>query len=180
MDGGQTLTWLMSMLTTKRPLRKFDSGMGHMGAAIPMGLGARVASGGKVPVFVVTGDGSAGLTGQEMETMARHGIKVVIIVMNDRAWGSYRMIQDQLYQNPDLGVTLTDVDFAMVAKGYGCDGERVHRVADLEAAFARAVASEKAYLLDVVTDYAMNPMDMPWGQTIAVGTNLRPHFVDRG
>jgi len=179
MDGGQSSTWLMSMLRAVCPNRKFDSGMGHMGSAIPLGIGARVASGYQTPVFVITGDGSAGLTGQEFETMARQNIKVVVIVMNDRAWGAYRMIQDQIMQNPDMGVNLTDVQFAMVAKGYGCDGERVERVADLEGAFIRAVASSKAYVLDVVTDFAANPMDMPWAQEVAAGAIMAPHSVER-
>lgn len=178
MDGGQTLTWLMSMLRVTGPHRKFDSGMGHMGSAIPLGLGARVASGHQTPVFVVTGDGSAGLTGQEFETMARQNIKLVVIVMNDRAWGAYRMLQDHFFENPKMGVTLTDVQFATVAKGYGCDGERVERVADLEAAFARAVAAPGAYVLDIVTDFAGHPMDLPWAQEVADGAVLEPHHVE--
>lgn len=180
MDGGQTLTWLMSMLRVAQPNRKFDSGMGHMGSAIPLGLGARVASGNKTPVFVITGDGSAGLTAQELETMARQNIKVVVIVMNDRAWGAYRMLQDVVLKNPNMGITLTDVQFATVAKGYGCEGERVERVSDLDAAFARAVASPKPYLLDVVTDFALHPMDMPWVQVVAAGAIVKPHTVERG
>lgn len=178
MDGGQTLTWLMSMLRVIGPHRKFDSGMGHMGSAIPLGLGARVASGHQTPVFVITGDGSAGLTGQEFETMARQGIKLVVIVMNDRAWGAYRMLQDHFFENDKMGVTLTDVRFATVAKGYGCDGERVERVADLEAAFARAVASPGAYVLDIVTDFAVHPMDLPWAQEVAHGAALDPHKAE--
>lgn len=178
MDGGQTLTWLMSMLRVTGPHRKFDSGMGHMGSAIPLGVGARVASGHQTPVFVITGDGSAGLTGQEFETMARQGIKLVVIVMNDRAWGAYRMIQDHFFENPRMGVTLTDVRFATVAKGYGCDGERVERVADLEAAFARAVAAPGAYVLDIVADFAAHPMDLPWAQEVVDGVVMEPHRVE--
>lgn len=178
MDGGQTLTWLMSMLRVTGPHRRFDSGMGHMGSAIPLGVGARVASGHQTPVFVITGDGSAGLTGQEFETMARQNIKLVVIVMNDRAWGAYRMVQDQIFDNPKMGVTLTDVKFATVAKGYGCDGERVERVADLEGAFARAVEAPGTYVLDIVTDFAAHPMDLPWAQEVADGAILAPHSVE--
>jgi acetolactate synthase-1/2/3 large subunit len=178
-DGGQTAAWVMSMLRRTKPNCKFDSGMGHMGSAIPLGIGARVASGHKTPVFVITGDGSAGLTGQEFETMVRHGIKLVVIVMNDRAWGAYRMIQDHILQNSEMGITLTDVQFSMVAKGYGCDGERVERVADLEAALARATASPTAYVLDVVTETAFNPMDMAWAQEVIDGLILAPHAVER-
>ncbi len=178
-DGGQTSGWLMSMLRASRPNRKFDSGMGHMGSAIPLGIGARVTSGHKTPVFVITGDGSAGLTAQELETMARHNIKIVVIVMNDRAWGAYRVLQDVIFQNQNMGITLTDVQFAMIAKGYGCEGERVARVADLDAAFARAVASPKPYLLDLVAAFAPHPMDMPWAQVVAAGAILKPHLIER-
>lgn len=63
--------------------------------------------------------------------------------------------------------------------GYGCEGERVERVADLDAAFARAVASPKPYLLDIVTDFALHPMDLPWVQVVAAGAILKPHAIER-
>jgi hypothetical protein len=52
---------------------------------------------------------------------------------------------------------LSDVQFATVAKGHGCEGERVERVAD----------------------FALHPMDMPWTQVVAAGAVLKPHTVER-
>jgi len=41
------------------------------------------------------------------------------------------------------------------------------------------VASPKSYVLDVVTDFAANPMDMPWAQEVAAGAIMAPHSVER-
>ena len=48
----------------------------------------------------LTGDGSFGFNGMELDTAVRHGINVVSIMGNDAAWGIDRQIQLEVYGKP--------------------------------------------------------------------------------
>lgn len=176
-DGGQTSSWAMTFIEADRPGRaKFESGMGHMGAGLPMAIGAKAATSPDQLVVAIAGDGAAGLTGQEMETAARLGIKVIMFVFNDSCWGCYKPLQDLVFQNPKWGTTVSNVDFSVVARSYGCDGERITKPEALRGAFARGLASLKPYVIDVQTSYAFHPLDpVFFGQVITGNVQLKPH-----
>ncbi|QEH76944.1 thiamine pyrophosphate-binding protein [Sphingomonas sp. C8-2] len=179
-DGGQTSSWAMSFLEAAGPHRaKFESGMGHMGCGLPMAIGAKVVQADDRPVFVVCGDGSAGLTSQELETASRLGIKVVMIVMNDSCWGCYKPLEQFVFQNGKLGPSLVDTDFSRVAEAYGCRGERITRVDELAGALERAIASPVTSLIDIPVSFAGHPLDVDFFvRTIMPGAELRPHQVE--
>jgi acetolactate synthase I/II/III large subunit len=179
-DGGQTSSWAMTFLESQRPgLAKFESGMGHMGAGLPMAIGAKAATGPDQRVVVICGDGAAGLTSQELETASRMGMQLIVLVFNDSAWGCYKPLEQFVFRNPRFGTTLKDTDFSAVAKAYGCTGERVTTVEELTSAFERALASDQTYVIDVVTSYAFHPLDpVFFGQVIAGGVQLQPHTVE--
>jgi acetolactate synthase-1/2/3 large subunit len=84
----------------------------------------------------------------------------------------YKPIEEQVFQNPGMGTRLSSVDFARVAEGFGCHGERVTRLADLGPAFARARASGKPAVLDVPVRFAAHPMDRLWGEIVFAGVDL--------
>ncbi|WP_162257089.1 thiamine pyrophosphate-binding protein [Sphingomonas sp. Root720] len=180
-DGGQTSSWAMSFLEAAGPYAaKFESGMGHMGCGLPMAIGAKVAQAEDRPVFVVCGDGSAGLTGQELETASRLGIKLVMIVMNDSCWGCYKPLEQFVFQNDRLGPSMVDTDFSRVAMAYGCKGERITRVEELEGAIARAMASPVTALIDIPVSFAPHPLDGEFFvKTIMPGAELQPHRVEQ-
>jgi acetolactate synthase-1/2/3 large subunit len=180
LDGGQTSSWAMTFIDADQPGRaKFESGMGHMGAGLPMAIGAKVAAGPAQLVVVISADGSAGLTGQEMETAARLGIRVIMFVFNDSCWGCYKPLQDFVFQNSNWGTTVSNIDFSAVAKSYGCDGERITKPEELRDAFERGLASEKPYVIDVETSYAFHPLDpVFFGQVVTGNVKLKPHIVE--
>lgn len=179
-DGGQTSTWAMTFLEASGPYRaKFESGMGHMGCGLPMAIGAKAAQVEDRPVFVVCGDGSAGLTGQELETASRLGIKLVMIVMNDSCWGCYKPLEQLVFQNDRLGPSMVDTDFSRVATAYGCSGERITRIDELKGAIERALASPVAAVIDIPVSFVSHPLDVDFFvQTIMPGAELRPHHIE--
>lgn len=179
-DGGQTSSWAMTFLEVDAPYKaKFESGMGHMGCGLPMAIGAKVALTRERPVFVVCGDGSAGLTSQELETASRMGVKVVIIVMNDSCWGCYKPLEQFVFQNEKLGPSLVDIDFSKVARAWGCVGERITRVDQLEQALQRAINSPVTALIDIPVAFAPHPLDGEFFvKTIMPGADLRPHEME--
>jgi len=173
MDGGQVASWEMTYMQPRDPRHLAHSaGMGHMGFGIPAAIGAKIAHPDK-PVIAITGDGAAGLTIQELETAARCGVKIVAVVFNDSAWGCYLPLEVHVFHNIRFGSTLTNVDFARVAEGFGCNGEQIDTVAQLAPALDRALKADKTTVLNVITTFTPHPMDSYWGLATQ-GINLVP------
>lgn len=173
-DGGQTMEWGLTFLQPSHPNNViFNPGMGHLGAGLPAANAAKMARPDST-VILVTGDGAAGCTIQELETAVRYQLKTVMIVCNDSHWGMYRPIGEMVFQNKNFGSKLTDVDFAVVARGFGCHAERVASLEDLPAAFKRAMAAPGPALLDVRTDFTPHPMDGFWLDVVMYGAKWIP------
>jgi thiamine pyrophosphate-dependent acetolactate synthase large subunit-like protein len=93
---------------------------GAIGYGIPVGLGATLANGGD-PVVVFEGDAGAMMHIQAMETAARYGARMLVVVLNDGALGAeYHNLVAEGYQ-PDLSLT-PDPDLAGLARHLGCRG----------------------------------------------------------
>jgi thiamine pyrophosphate-dependent acetolactate synthase large subunit-like protein len=86
-----------------------------------MGVAAAKKTG---KVLLIEGDGSLIMHIQELETMRRHGIKLLICVLNDGAYGAeiHKLRQDGL---DDSGAIFGRTDFASIAKGFGLRGSNV-------------------------------------------------------
>ncbi|MEL6689170.1 MAG: thiamine pyrophosphate-binding protein [Pseudomonadota bacterium] len=101
------------------------------------------------PVVLIDGDGSALMHIQELETMERHGLQVLVIVLNDGAYGS------EVHKLKADGVSLAGSVFgrtqlAEVAKGFGLGGATVTSLDDMSrAAFEAFLASGKSALWDI-------------------------------
>lgn len=88
LDGGDTTAWAFLYLRAYRPGQIIWSHgpFGMIGTGIPMGIAAKLGNPGR-DVYVVTGDGSFLMSAVEIETAARYGIPIIIVVMNDMIWG---------------------------------------------------------------------------------------------
>jgi len=173
-DGGQVMEWALTYLRPQDASHvTFNPGMGHLGAGLPSANAAKVARPDST-VILVTGDGAAGCTIQELETATRYGLKIIAVVFNDSHWGMYRPLGEYLFKNPRFGSKLTDVAFATVARGFGWQAERVTTIEDLAPALKRALASETSVLLDVPTDFTLHPMDGFWMEVVIQGVNFLP------
>jgi thiamine pyrophosphate-dependent acetolactate synthase large subunit-like protein len=171
-DGGQTMEWTHTFIPVSEPERHlFNPGMGHLGFGQPFANAAKLAHPDR-EVVNIAGDGGFGCTLQELETAVRYGLRVINVVCNDSAWGMYKPMEEVVFQNPHMGTRLSSVDFAKVAEGFGCHGERVTRLEDLAPAFARARACGKPAVLDVPVRFAAHPMDRLWGEIVFAGVEL--------
>ena len=116
-----------------RPYEKFltirEFGAIGNGLAFAMGVAAARPLG---TVVLFDGDGSALMHIQELETMTRHGLKIVICVLNDGAYGSeiHKLRADGLN---DAGAVFGRPDLAAIARGFGAQGHQVADLADLPA-----------------------------------------------
>ncbi len=109
-----------------------------------------------------------GCTVQELETAARYGLNIVLIVFNDSYWGMYKPF-GEILGNPDFGTKLTKVDFARVAEGFGCYGQSVTSLEALPEAFAKAMNAGKPAVINIGVEYTPHPMDFMWPSIILQG-----------
>ncbi len=73
-------------------------------------------------------------------------------MLTNGIYGTIRMHQEREHPHRLSGTTLGGQDFVRMAEGYGCYAERVTRTADFAPALARARASGRAAVLELVTD----------------------------
>jgi thiamine pyrophosphate-dependent acetolactate synthase large subunit-like protein len=110
------------------------------------------------PVVLFDGDGSLMMHIQELETIRRHGLRVLVVVLNDGAYGSeiHKLRAEGL---PDDGAVFGRPDFAAIARGFGLAGATVTDLAaipDLVQAFA---AGRGAAVWDVpISDRVFSPV----------------------
>jgi acetolactate synthase-1/2/3 large subunit len=150
-DGGDFPQWPRMTLPARRPGHWIRlGGLGTVGAALPLGLAAKLAHP-EAPVFIFMGDGGMGFYGFELHTAVRLGLGAVIIVGNDQGWGMEREIQGALYGREQIaGCELGLVRYDEIMRALGGHGEFVERPADLQPALTRALASGKPAVVNVL------------------------------
>ena len=131
-----------------------DNALATMGAGLPSAMMAAMLSPGR-RVLAVCGDGGFMMNSQELETAVRLGLNLVVLILNDAAYGMIRWKQDQL-GFPDYGLTFSNPDFVTYAKSYGATGHRVERSADLVAVLNAAFEAGGVHLVDLPVDYSEN------------------------
>jgi acetolactate synthase-1/2/3 large subunit len=156
-DGGDAVLWGIALSKAHRPGSNLfiGSAMGTLGIGLPFGAAAKAARPGE-PVFVFTGDGAFGLSAIELDTAARHGLGVVVVVVNNGGWGDVRHEQRMFYgDQADQGAVLSTMRYDLLAEAVGGHGERVTEQDHLRPALERALkaaADGAPAVVDAVTD----------------------------
>ncbi|HVX21033.1 MAG TPA: thiamine pyrophosphate-binding protein [Acidimicrobiales bacterium] len=112
--------------------RSFVCGIdfGSIGLGLGHALGASVAHPGR-PVVLFAGDGGLQMSLGDLETAVRYRVPLVVVVMNDAAYGSELQIL-RLWQLPEALSVFPPTDFAAVATALGARGLRVRSLADVD------------------------------------------------
>jgi acetolactate synthase-1/2/3 large subunit len=155
-DTLQASVWSGSFLPLKGAGQRYIRCAGSLGWGFPAAIGAKCALGDR-PVICFTGDGGFYYHLAELETAARYGLPVVVVVNNNGQYGADRRSEPSPYRrgdalDGDLSWKFGQHDFAQIAKELGCDGVRIERQTDLNAALQAALASGKPTVVDVLTD----------------------------
>ncbi|MEM7214405.1 MAG: indolepyruvate/phenylpyruvate decarboxylase [Pseudomonadota bacterium] len=111
-----------------------------MGTGIPFGFGLEVASG-KRPLILV-GDGAFQMTGWELGNAGRLGLKPIVILFNNKAWGMLKAFQEGTDYND-----LDDWNFADLAEKLGGQGVRVSTPGEFEKALENANSDDSCFQL---------------------------------
>ena len=102
-----------------------DNALATMGAGLPSAMMAAILYPQR-RVLAVCGDGGFMMNSQEVETAVRLKLNVVVLILQDDAYGMIRWKQ-AVDDFPDYGLTFGNPDFVKYAEAYGATGSRVTR-----------------------------------------------------
>ena len=151
LDAGNHTGWPQRFLHFGRPRREVGPTSGAMGYSVPAAVAASLLHRDRVVVGFV-GDGGFMMSGQELATAVQHGGRPIVVVFNNRMYGTIRMHQEREHPERVVGTDLSEQDFAALGRALGCHAERVTRTEDFAPAFRRAMESGRAALVELLTD----------------------------
>lgn len=153
-DGGFAAHWGGLMFDTKAAGRHFlpDRGFASIGYGVPGGIGAQLAVGPNRRVVSLTGDGGFNMSLGELETARRVGANFVVCVFNNAASGYVKALQHAVYGEGNYQSSdLIELDYAAIARGFGCHGIRVTDPEKLNGALMEGLSNTSSpTVLDVV------------------------------
>jgi acetolactate synthase I/II/III large subunit len=149
--AGNYSGWVHRYYTFKDYRTQLAPTSGSMGYGVPAAVAAKAVAPDRT-VVSIAGDGCFMMTCQEMATAVQHGLGVIFIVANNGMYGTIRMHQERKYPGRLSATSLTNPDFAAMARSFGAHGERIASSDDFPAAFARAQASGGAALIELPID----------------------------
>jgi acetolactate synthase-1/2/3 large subunit len=151
-DAGNFGLWTARGYRFRQPGTFLGPTSGAMGYALPAGIAASLARPG-VPVVALAGDGGFAMTMQELSTAAVEGATPVVIVFDNRRYGTIAMHQ-QREGRPEIATTLGGIDFVKVAEACGVAGTHVGDDAAFEPALRAALAAGAPHVLHLDVDPA--------------------------
>ena len=131
-----------------------DNAFATMGAGLPAAIAVAILHP-RRRVLAVCGDGGFMMNSQEMETAVRLGLNLVVLVLQDNAYGMIRWKQ-QVDGFPDFGMTFGNPDFAAYARAHYAKGSQVETADGLVPALEAAFRAGGVHLIAAPIDYTEN------------------------
>ncbi len=153
-DGGDFVSFAGRFIQPERPGNWLDPGpYGCLGTGLGYAMAARVARPDS-PVVLLMGDGAAGFSLMDVDTLIRHDLPVVMVVCNNSAWGLEKHPMQFLY-GYDVAADLRPTNYDKVVTALGGAGETVTDPGEVGPALDRALAAKVPYLVNIETDTAV-------------------------
>ena len=151
-DGGDFVSFAGKYVEPKQPGCWLDPGpYGCLGAGLGAAIAARLARPSS-QVVLLLGDGAAGFSLMDVDTLVRHNLPVVMVMGNNSAWGLEKGPMQMLYGYDVVADLAPRTAYDEVVKALGGAGETVTDPKQIGAALDRAFASGVPYLVNVITD----------------------------
>jgi acetolactate synthase-1/2/3 large subunit len=149
-DQGGNLIWTMQTIKVHSNIKVFTNlGNSSMGWALPAAIGAAIANK-DVPIICIEGDGGIQMNIQELLTIAKLGLPITIIILNNQGYGIMKQFQDSYFGGRYTATSSSDVygkaagiDFVEIARAYGIEA---HRTLDVK------ISTKGPVLYDVPID----------------------------
>ncbi|KQW48395.1 hypothetical protein ASC77_06430 [Nocardioides sp. Root1257] len=151
-DGGDFVSFAGKFVEPKRPGGWLDPGpYGCLGAGLGAAIAARIARPSS-QVVLLLGDGAAGFSLMDVDTLVRHNLPVVMVMGNNSAWGLEKGPMQMLYGYDVIADLAPRTAYDEVVRALGGAGETVTDPRQIGPALDRAFASGVPYLVNVITD----------------------------
>ncbi|RDJ02301.1 acetolactate synthase large subunit [Rhizobium grahamii] len=155
LDNGMYKIWFARNYRTRMAnTLLLDNALATMGAGLPSAMVASMLYPER-RVMAVCGDGGFLMNSQEIETAIRLKLNLVILVIEDDAYGMIRWKQ-AVDEFPDFGMTFGNPDFVKYAQSYGAKGTRVDDISQFKQALEDAFSGGGVHLVNVPVDYSEN------------------------
>jgi acetolactate synthase-1/2/3 large subunit len=155
LDNGMYKIWFArNYRTTVANTLLLDNALATMGAGLPSAIAASLIHPDR-RVLAVCGDGGFMMNSQELETAVRLKLNLVVLVLEDRAFGMIRWKQE-VDGFSDFGLDFGNPDFVAYAKSYGAKGSRVGKVSELSTMLEAAFREGGVHLVVSPVDYSEN------------------------
>ncbi len=151
-DGGDFVSFAGKYVEPKLPGGWLDPGpYGCLGAGLGAAIAARIARP-SAQVVLLYGDGAAGMSLMDVDTLVRHNLPVVMICGNNSAWGLEKQPMQMLYGYDVAADLAPQTRYDDVVRALGGAGETITDPREIGPALDRAFAANVPYLVNVITD----------------------------
>ena len=131
-----------------------DNALASMGAGLPSAMAAKMVHPDR-PVLAICGDGGFMMNSQELETSVRLKLDLVVIILNDSAYGMIKWKQANM-NFADYGLDFKNPCFIKYAESYGAKGHRLEATDDFIPLLKQCQEEGGVHLIDVPVDYSEN------------------------
>ena len=153
-DGGDFVSYAGKYVEPRRPGGWLDPGpYGCLGTGLGYAIAARIARP-SAQVVLLLGDGAAGFSLMDVDTLVRHRLPVVMICGNNGIWGLEKHPMQALYGYDVAADLQPGCRYDQVVTALGGAGELVTEAAGIGPALRRAFDAGVPYLVNVLTDPA--------------------------
>ncbi len=155
LDNGVYKVWFARNYPAFQPNTiLLDNALATMGAGLPSAMeAARLYPGARV--MAVCGDGGFMMNSQELETAGRLGLNLVVLILNDNAFGMIRWKQYAMGFD-DYGLEFNNPDFVKYAESYGLKGHCVSRTEDFAPLLNQCFEDGGVHIVELPVDYTEN------------------------
>ena len=151
-DGETTMGIARQLLPSYEPRTRLNSGTtGCMGTGVPYAIGAKLARPDAASVAVL-GDYAFGAAAMEVETAARIGVPVVLVVANNQGIAGHSIQDAMLPPGSPRIASLLPAHYEKIVEMVDGHAERVEEPADIRPAVERALAADRPALVHVLID----------------------------
>lgn len=162
-DASYSSIWMPAYLHARRAGQRFlaPRGLAGLGWGLPMALGAQAAHP-EATVVCISGDGGFAHCWAELETAVREHLPVTQIVLNNAILGYQKHAELHQFGAHTTAIPLQTIDHVAIAAACGADAIRIDRPGDLAGAMAKALASERPTLIEVLIEPDAYPPITAW------------------
>ncbi len=155
LDNGVYKIWFARNFKAYQPnTLLLDNALATMGAGLPSAMGAKITHPER-KVIAVCGDGGFMMNSQELETAVRLKLDLVVIILNDSAYGMIKWKQEGMgFDN--FGLDFKNPDFVKYAESYGAIGYRIDSCNGFTETLKKCLETPGVHLMDVPVDYSLN------------------------